>query len=85
MPIQAYEGMAIDEAALDSDISDILGSKNPDFHLTKLIRILLFKNEYDHKILVAMAQFPMWVTSSEDTYAYLYVWVMLRLVLRPYQ
>lgn len=70
IPIQAYEGIAIDEYALDSILGDILESENPDFDLSKLIRVLFFTKEYDDKILTAMAQFPMWVTSGEDTYTY---------------
>ena len=70
MPIQAYEGVEIDRAALNAAIDDILDSENPDFHLTKLIRILFFTDEYDDEILDVMAQFPMWVTSGEDTYTY---------------
>ena len=70
MPIQAYHGMEINEAALDAAIDDVQASVNPDFHLTKLIRILFFTDAYDNKILSTMSQFPMWISAGEQDYTY---------------
>lgn len=70
MPIQAYQGMSIDDTALDAAIAQVLASDNPDFHLTKLIRVLFYTDAHDDKILDLMGQYNMWLTSGEDRYTY---------------
>lgn len=70
MPIQAYQGVEIDADALDSEIEDILDSSNPDFDLTKLIRVLFYTDDYDDAILEVMGQFDMWITEGEEDYTY---------------
>ena len=65
--VRVYLGLPIDEAALSEKITnEIPTSKNPDFFLTRLIRILADSDDYDDMILEGIADLPFWQDEDDE-------------------
>ncbi|MDB5281237.1 MAG: hypothetical protein JWO06_312 [Bacteroidota bacterium] len=69
--LQAYKGVPVDTAALNSLCRGILGGLNSDFDIIKLIRVLYFTNgQYDTTILPAINSVPYWLRANETKRTY---------------
>jgi hypothetical protein len=69
--LQAFKGLPVNQAALNRELSQLVGNANADFRMVKLIRLLYFaEGVYDNQILPLLAQIPMWLSPDEDNYVY---------------
>ncbi|MCP4110162.1 MAG: hypothetical protein GY749_32340 [Desulfobacteraceae bacterium] len=70
MVIRAYEGLDLDADNLEAHLQGTLNSKNPDFSIIRLVRILFFSDKYDDEILPVLASFNYWLVKNEVDYSY---------------
>ena len=69
--IQAFQGVALDSAALHSMLSGIATGVTSDFDIVKLIRILFFTNgSYDNEILPVLNSVPYWINYGDTVRNY---------------
>src|SRR5690554_5890618 len=64
--LQAYKGLSIDQATLDTIYAKIGTKSTKDFDIVKLVRVLFLTNgSYDNQILNALENTPFWITKDE--------------------
>lgn len=64
--IQAYQGLPVDQAALDTMLSHVNAHEVVDFDLVKLVRIMcLDSGKYESTILPVVYTTPFWLRSGE--------------------
>lgn len=69
--IQAYEGVPVDQTALNALISTLPTKSTVDFDIVKLVRILELSNgEYDTAILTPLLALPFWINYGDTLRGY---------------
>ncbi len=69
--LQAYQGVPIDAAALNTLLAGIASGTTSDFGIVKLIRVLFFTNgAYDAQILPVLNSVPYWINKSDTVRNY---------------
>lgn len=63
--IRTYLGLSLDESGLQSTLDNLAESKNPDFTMIELMRIIAQTDAYDEQIVTALIALPFW--QDEDT------------------
>ncbi len=65
--VQAYEGLPVDQAALNNIVSTITTNNVVDFSIVQLVRVLFLSNgQYDSLLLPALNSIPYWI-NQDDT------------------
>ena len=69
--IQAYKGVPVDAAILNTILVNLTTRSTADFDIVKLIRVLEFSHgEYDSLILPVLRPLPFWLEKNEDNREY---------------
>ena len=71
MTLQAYNGLPIDEVALEELLAILPTKFDPDFQIVELLRLLFYSDgQYDDAILPVLDQIPMWLNDGDVTRNY---------------
>ena len=69
--IQAYKGVPVDSAKLNTILRNLATRSTSDFDIVKLVRVLEFSHgEYDSLILPVLRPFPFWLEKDETNREY---------------
>lgn len=65
--VRAEAGLEFTIADLDIMLEEMPEDQNPDFMLTRFVRLMHYTDELDDQILSVVRSFPLWLTEGEDT------------------